>query len=38
MVNGLMWLMNCSRRTDTRHSDILTLVYAAPRVDTAIRV
>jgi len=24
-------LMHCSRRTDTRHSDIFTLVYATPR-------
>ena len=34
-------LMHCNRRTDTRHSDILTLVYAALRLcglDTAIRV
>jgi len=34
-------LMHCNRRTNTRHSDILTLVYAAPRIcrlDTAIRV
>ena len=34
-------LMHCSRGTETRNSDILTLVYTAPRLcrlDTAIRV